>query len=288
MIHKDILYYHIIRYLSNKKIYSLFTNTELRNKLITENSIREIRFRLSKIFGKRYKIFRKFLEDGEVFISGSFIIQCILQVEWNDSDIDIYILPHHPIFNKSKKLNKDIATKNFDFSNFRELSEKELFYHEEFVAYIRNVNDNDDIFTNYIKLIYNVNNKIIKVMICHPYMNPKPSFDICDNYYSESGRHSRYPFGDEILFIKNIDSLFTKKMICFDINPGLNELNTTIRRYRKYKERGFKLDNDFKYFLNILDEYKSKSDMPLIIKIQNAPYDTRHTSNVFIFDPEEN
>ena len=47
------------------------------------------------IFGDHYDVFVKIMIDNGAFISGSFIIQCILNEDWSvlneKTDIDIYV-----------------------------------------------------------------------------------------------------------------------------------------------------------------------------------------------------
>ena len=52
--------------------------------------ISNINLRLKKILGDNYDTFIKYISKHNVAISGSFIIQCILEEYYEDSDIDIY------------------------------------------------------------------------------------------------------------------------------------------------------------------------------------------------------
>ena len=69
----------------NKKYYN-----DITTDYIKERIIKEIEDRLVKLFGSDWKEFKEQLERAGAIISGSFIIQCILNEDWK-TDIDIYI-----------------------------------------------------------------------------------------------------------------------------------------------------------------------------------------------------
>ncbi len=52
---------------------------------------KKIEERLSLVFKERYPNFKSLMKETGCFISGSFIVQCILGETWNNSDIDIYV-----------------------------------------------------------------------------------------------------------------------------------------------------------------------------------------------------
>jgi hypothetical protein len=90
----DAFYGHIMNRLSTKDLINLdiamlqkvTSNYEKKQPLI-----KKIISRLKKIFGPDYDGFIRALQLSGAAISGSFIIQCILDVEWSGSDIDIYV-----------------------------------------------------------------------------------------------------------------------------------------------------------------------------------------------------
>jgi len=86
----------IVRYLTIKDIYNLsLVNRELYNKINEDYVLEQIKkcliINLKKVFGTNYKSFIKALNVDRAVISGSFILQSILNEKWENSDIDIYI-----------------------------------------------------------------------------------------------------------------------------------------------------------------------------------------------------
>jgi len=90
---------HIIakKYISIKDIYCLSLVNKTLHKRLDEtyimNGIKDrITLRLQKIFSVGdYKTFTDIMEKSRAILSGSFIIQCILNEYWDNSDIDIYV-----------------------------------------------------------------------------------------------------------------------------------------------------------------------------------------------------
>src|SRR5437868_9219660 len=82
----------ILSFLKPKFAYNFIITCKLFHLKfnIKSNLIYEINFRLNKIFGDKTDDFKQLLKDTNSVISGSFIIQCLLNEYWN-TDIDIYI-----------------------------------------------------------------------------------------------------------------------------------------------------------------------------------------------------
>jgi len=53
--------------------------------------INKINARLEKIFGDRLSDLKKLMQKLMCIISGSFVLQCMLDEEWRGSDIDFYV-----------------------------------------------------------------------------------------------------------------------------------------------------------------------------------------------------
>lgn len=85
----------ILKLLPIKSVIDLKFTCKTYNKIISKKIIDKliicrINNRLEEIFGDDIFIFKKLLKKTESYISGSFIVQCIIDERWY-SDIDIYI-----------------------------------------------------------------------------------------------------------------------------------------------------------------------------------------------------
>lgn len=69
----------------NTKYYNMITIDYIKKRII-----KNIEDRLAKIFGFSWQPFQEQLKKSQAIISGSFIIQCILDEDWN-TDLDIYV-----------------------------------------------------------------------------------------------------------------------------------------------------------------------------------------------------
>lgn len=93
--------YVIAPYLNIKDIYnmSLVSGTlykRMDEKYIMKHIQKRIVYGLQQIFGDNYYTFAKKLYESKAVISGSFILQCILNEKWTNSDIDIYVAYNGP------------------------------------------------------------------------------------------------------------------------------------------------------------------------------------------------
>ena len=61
-----------------------FTNAQIEKSIICT-----VEERMGKIFGDGITIFKNLLSSTHAVITGSFILQCILNEKWKNSDIDI-------------------------------------------------------------------------------------------------------------------------------------------------------------------------------------------------------
>src|SRR3990172_4731194 len=76
-------------------------NTRITDVMIVKNIAKQIILRLKHIFGDKLSEFKQILQETKAVITGSFIIQCVLDVYWKDSDIDIFIPTYGNKINKT-------------------------------------------------------------------------------------------------------------------------------------------------------------------------------------------
>ncbi len=89
----DPFWENIIKQLSLIDLYNLSQTCKYYNENINikRNIVDVIDSKLLEIFGKDFGAFKNILRRTKGIISGSFIIQSILNTHWDGSDIDIYI-----------------------------------------------------------------------------------------------------------------------------------------------------------------------------------------------------
>lgn len=224
----------IISYLGRKELYYLSQTSTFYYQLIRYDQliINTIHKRLKTILNEHYETFMQLMIDNNAFISGSFIIQCILNEDWsnisNTTDIDIYV-PYN-----------DNNVRGHIFENGTQ------YYYNTLEDYIFSIMD-----------LYEDNNKAIKrytirkndrdlptITNVRSYDNPEGAhlqvisidkddghfydafdFDVCKNMY--------YP--GKKLFIYNMDNVLNKVTT---FNATFN-LRLSIARYYKYINYGF-------------------------------------------------
>jgi hypothetical protein len=233
--------------------------------------------------------FYQLLKDKNAYISGSFIVQCILDENY-DSDIDIYIpqskmdlhddideffkdccvisdIQHYNLENEPD-LTKicRVVTYNFKKSIILDEDEEEdilpLCHHQY-----------DDIIKNHkdIQFIYVDTDDIPN------YIKETFDFDICKNYYKDNN-----------VFITNLYDILNKKLT-FNMGPEQN-VNKSIDRSFKYKERGFTIfnpktihdyvENITVYHVNYINDYFydiKSGDLTMLKDIENYIYLTKES-----------
>lgn len=96
ILYGDLFKNVVINFLLPIDLYNLTLTCKVYSKIITmrhvkQLAINEINRRLRSVLGSDYNNFVNLMQKNNMAISGSFIIQCILGVNWPDSDIDVYV-----------------------------------------------------------------------------------------------------------------------------------------------------------------------------------------------------
>lgn len=250
----DIIYTNLIKYLSNKNLYLLKLNPEKDRIRICKRIFNEINSRLYKLFldvnpidiKKCFPKFLKIFKDYHFFISGSFMVQCILQEKWLSSDIDIYI----PIGaeNQNSPIHHKISKKLFNFflndvdavGRVSWPAEKPIKYHidniqeiEEVFFMIKPENKKKDI-PDIVKMQFIYVSIDPNVESIEKFIDTNFDFDICKNFYTFDKKYNRYH-----LKTKDISNIFQKKI---KFNYTANK-EWSKNRCTKYINRGFTLTN---------------------------------------------
>ena len=234
----------IMNKLARRELYYLSITSKSYHKIIdfTQIIINSIIGRLRMELDEHYDHFILLMSKNGAFLSGSFIIQCILDEYW-ESDIDIFC-PH--IGNKVTNLYNEPIELERNSNYYTNELEDYLYYNMGYKGHIEaykyhQLNKHHPI--NY-KIIHvrdyfkPDNDKSIIQMISlniekeikqyYDFIEKRFDFDICKNMYNGQ------------LYINNIEGILTK-VTRFKCTTRLEQ---SIERYHKYVERGFVFDND--------------------------------------------
>lgn len=236
------LVYNLMNYTTVKDIYGLktaFPTIKLTTKMINKKIISIINAKLEKIFGNELQSFKNLLNDTEACVTGSFIMQCVLDECYN-SDIDVFIHQSYlkdieTYLNKSIRMNKNNNYFKFlDSNNHDRLNSS----HECNVVGVYNHNIGD----NVVQIIFvntSDSDKIINSF----------DLDICKNVYSIKNNK-------ECLHIHNIGSLLEKK----GNMTYVKDFNRYMKRYHKYANRGYVINRIIpKYMIEKAEDDINKS-----------------------------
>lgn len=233
---EDILIHNGPKFLLPLDLYKLrFTNKFYLDNItlltIKQSILRQINLRLSSIFGDKLDEFKKLLNDTKGAISGSFIVQCILDEYWNNSDIDIYF----PCPTETSPDIGDFFTK---------------------VMHLKNSSyDSDEMHNNisknniYMITNYEYNGKILQLMymdipydheLLWEFIIDNFDFDFCANiYYIDNA--------EECVKISKFNNII-RKTDKFSIKfESIQRIMASMDRYYKYTNRGFDISVDTTY-----------------------------------------
>lgn len=203
-----------------------------------ENIIDMIDGFFKKYFGNDYELFRNLMIKNKVVVSGSFILQAIYNVEWEDSDIDFYI----PI-------------KDIDLVSAHVFTELEKFFREKvnhivilhyngLIVYSATIGTGIKIVRNYQKEM-----KLQSILVdiepnfdtIKKYIYSNFDFNICANifYYDTDGIHLNFKKIDDVI---NQTTEFKLQRLS----------NYPLKRYSKYKDRGIVFHPDPEAVFNIV------------------------------------
>lgn len=248
---EDVLYgdpfrYHISKYLQPKDLYNIkCTNkayNEIINKKIIMSSIKTIIFqRLTEYFGDLTTHFINLLQENNGIISGSFLVQCILNEYWDDTNINIYI--------PDKKGSEEFtAIENFIYNDLKWKWKNGTGYDRDIVSdkisFVRDYKNKKNQKLHIIHL--DTDNNIDSL---YNFVHDTFDFDIVKNIYSK-----------DYLRICNLHDILTKQTKF----KYAYRLGSTIKRYNKYKQRGF-------HFINMNDiSYKNIASNSSILYDNNG------------------
>jgi hypothetical protein len=239
-IPKDIHIYNIFNKLSPLNLYNLRQTNKLFFDMIDINImkqsiIQQINERLFLIFGDKLNVFKQLMSDTKSVISGSFIIQCILNENWH-SDIDIFFPTINNVESKCEGGNPAYAIENFLYYDMKlqwNDGEDPNSYKDEVDKTLINFVRSYQLLKpkNIIQVIQvNIDNNYVRQK---QYIHDTFDFDICKNIYFIDDKRDNL----SILKLTNI----LNKIGEFNVSKTTG---SSIKRYHKYINRGFNLRVD--------------------------------------------
>lgn len=204
----------IMCYLDNKTIWLLkknkIINSRIANEIIIYNAIENINKKINKLLTIE-PFFNNILNFKNVYISGSFILQCILDERYIFSDIDIY-------------------TNNIQIINLLNTKDIQNIICDYNPARVYDIYLNDTNIVDKLQIIYIETKNIYKSI------NKYFDFDFLKNIYN---------YKKKKLFIFNIESVMDKISNIYDVNLFKNKeyykIKNKIKRIGKYEGRGFNI-----------------------------------------------
>lgn len=232
---KDILHNEICKYITPRDIYHLSFVSKHLNRYMRISTIKsvlsislklQIDIQLSKIFGNYLSEFYQSLDESNGVISGGFLLQCMLDETWFDSDVDIF-MPHYREFSPIENfLYKFEGCKYVSHNSGSQYIGNLSIINNIEIDYIRNYNINGKVFQIIRLRDYNKNELMNRLDIVN-FIRLNFDFDFLKNYYYNN-----------TAWIYDLRTL--SKTAFFDVTT---DLISSIKRCKKYQERGFKFLN---------------------------------------------
>lgn len=228
--------------------------------------------RLQKIFGEHTQEFNDNLIKYRQYISGSFVLQCIYNTSWENSDIDVYYIePNNIHFHQYQQ---DIFIWNAE----NNINKYNLTYSGNYKSYEYLPVSSRHFVCNNVKLDYIVifpnhtcDNEYVSPLRNMPKHNYKSIFHFVDDIYDIN--ICKIIYDGQRIYVKNLNNLFAKQT---SVNLHLNKYYRTgfwpeesipeyklivkvLKRVKKYKSRGFNINLTFEpvtEIVNAIHRYK--------------------------------
>lgn len=247
---------------------------------ITKNIIETITSNLEFVIGyDKFEAFKILMKNTQCVISGSFIIECVLNEFWNGSDIDIYVPMKGNNIGKTDAgyFKSDVDDFMYEIVNLDGTAKSypseisgDIKWVRNYYKYM-NLQVIDEIEVQIIGIDIKKGEDAFQEFICETF-----DFEICKNmcYISEDGNFN--------IKISNIVEIL-KKQTNFNSSK---HLQSSILRYDKYTNRGFEFKNkDFltAKSLKIKLEYEN-IDFPYIFKMLDFKSDCTALDKFFNYE----
>jgi len=185
--------------------------------------INNINTNLTNIFGDKTKKLKKIMNNQNIFVSGLFIIKCILE-EKSPKKIDFFI-PKNQL-----ELFNNFLTKKCMTKKYRVQSSPHIIGGERISKSFHKITN-----SNYKINVYAIKNFSTTI---ETWLDEKIDFDICKNYYAINN-------SKEKIYVKVLNKIINKTATFrFAKNLGGISYKRTIKKYIKLKNLGFKFANN--------------------------------------------
>lgn len=221
VICSDWFIYNIVAYIPTITIINLkqttkYNNSIINKKVIKQTTINCIYKNLQLHLGQHYDMFIELINKNSLFISGSFIIECILDEKYENSDIDVYSYNNY---------------KNETLNSLEILSDDKYDFRNEYqdILPINNIINNCLPKGKILQRIQLNNTTINSYETFKNHIVKNYDMDICKNIFTIINNKPK-------LYINNINKIISKKDIY--ISPITQK---TMSRIKKYELREFKI-----------------------------------------------
>lgn len=254
----------ILKYLDLKDVYKLslvnrMLHTRMDKKYFYKVMCQRIKTKLVEIMGDKYGDFTNGMRKSKAVLSGSFIHQAILNEQWDNSDIDIYIDEKANIdiklFLRSSSVYADpddaemykhafgsviVDIQNYYLSNknelnncVKQLSVSKANLSEDELLFLNSYDYRFDDYTEYDNRKKEILARFIKVQVVTVSANlkehiRKTGFDVCKNLVTYNMK------GEMVLDLFNYRELIFKRSTFI-----IQNINDFYYRIEKYTNRGF-------------------------------------------------
>lgn len=245
LLHQDIVQYNIVPQLRLEELVVFgMVNKWLEGICCGQLDrviIERINTRLGSFFGERVVDFKRLLQNGGGYVSGSFIIECILGTEWKtqygeDVPLDIYVVLKSEGNAWPNKLYPFLHDLNY--GDIWGAADYSIAIEGGNYNYVKKRVDEDyrAVFEDMTEFRNEVNTKAVVTRIFSgvsgiKYVGEIMDFDVCRNLYCIEG-------GVEKVEITNLAGILKMVVKC----TGAEHEQYSAKRVRKYMDRGFRFE----------------------------------------------
>uniref|UniRef100_A0A6C0C6N3 F-box domain-containing protein n=1 Tax=viral metagenome TaxID=1070528 RepID=A0A6C0C6N3_9ZZZZ len=239
------IYNHITSNLDSYGLHSLSHTCKQFFPKYSKHITTKINERLLSIFGDNLPALKKMMQKTGCVISGSFIIQCLLNETWKDSDIDFYVSTQGNEITKTNSGYNKSAVDDFMYNVMRydgSIDDQYADIENNPIKYVRTYKHLRNMRFDARLIKINPKMQIIGIDVAKnansmfDYIVKTFDFNICKNMYYYDGY-------DHIRSNNNFDEIFLKETTFEMPNIKQIDIQSNLARYCKYKNRGIAFKN---------------------------------------------
>jgi hypothetical protein len=260
--------YVILKHLNMRDVRNLgFTNWKFRSKFNLIYIVKEIKNRIKNMLkfklGSLYDEFVDTMIKTDAIISGSFILQCVLNEFWDSSDIDIYVENNSETKMENEYANLELFNRLLNSKSYNTFSSKYPGFDDfNFIEEIMN-------YDIYIPTVGGTQRlQVINVNVSGDYTmrdhKKNTGFDICKNVLSFNNDRSM-----------NLEFTNLSEIIYKCTTFSILDLDDFLYRLEKYSNRGFKFKpkhNKLLFLEYILIKLTQEEGPPTTLSLNFKPH----------------